>query len=208
MNLLRKHWFDIGGLLAVAVLIYLYNAYPHLPTIQTVLWLSLASLFIHQIEEYRYPGYFPGMINSALYKSKMPERYPLNTQTSLVVNVPMGWLFYFLAAIFASRCIWLGIGTMLVSLGNVVGHTLLFNLKGRTWYNPGMCTALFLFLPLLYCFWCTLSINHFAGTTDWIAGIALGIVLNVFGIVKMIDWMADRNTTYVFEPRQLRPQDR
>jgi hypothetical protein len=143
-----------------------------------------------------------------MYKSKSPERYPLNTQTSFVVNVPMGWLFYFLAALFADQYIWLGIGTMLVSFGNVIGHTVLFNLKGKTWYNPGMCTALILFLPLLYWFGDTLYGEHLGDTIDWIAGIALGIVLNVFGIVKLIDWMADRNTTYAFEKRQLRPEDR
>jgi hypothetical protein len=208
MNLLRKHWFDIGGLLAVITLIYIFKAYPHQSSLQTILWLSLVSLFIHQLEEYRYPGYFPGMVNSAMYKSKLPERYPLNTQTSFVVNVPMGWLFYFLAALFADRYIWLGIGTMLVSFGNVIAHTVLFNLKGKTWYNPGMCTALILFLPLLYWFGYTLYAEHLGDTTHWIAGIALGIVLNVVGIVKLIDWMADRDTAYVFEQRQLRPEDR
>lgn len=208
MNLLRKHWFDIGGLLAFIVLIYLYTAYPRLLTIQTVLWLSLASLFIHQIEEYRYPGYFPGMLNSVMYKSDIPDRYPLNAQTSFIVNVPMGWLFYFLAAVFANQFIWLGIGTMLVSFGNVVAHTLLFNVKGKTWYNPGLCTAWILFAPLLYWFVHTLCVNHIAGIADWIAGIALGIILNVVGILKLIDWLANRNTTYVFEQRQLRPEDR
>src|ERR1700761_4578039 len=122
MNFLRKHWFDVGGLLAVGVIIFICISYRQLSTIQLVLWLSLASLFIHQMEEYRYPGYFPGMLNSAMYKSDMPDRYPLNAQTSFVVNVPMGWMFYLLAAVFATRCIWLGIGTMLVSVGNVVAH--------------------------------------------------------------------------------------
>src|ERR1700761_4708491 len=122
MNLLRKHWFDIGGLLAVIVLVYVYFDFANLSTVAVILWLSLASLFIHQLEEYRFPGYFPSMLNSAMYKSNMPDRYPLNAQTSFVVNVPMGWMFYLLAAVFATRCIWLGIGTMLVSVGNVVAH--------------------------------------------------------------------------------------
>jgi hypothetical protein len=71
-----------------------------------------------------------------------------------------------------------------------------------------MCTALILFLPLLYWFGHTLYAENLGDTTTWIAGIGLGIVLNVIGIVKLIDWMADANTTYIFERRQLRPEDR
>ena len=208
MNILRRHWFDIGGLLAVLVLVYLYGNYHHLSTISVILWLSLASLFIHQIEEYRFPGYFPGMLNSVMYKSNWPDRYPLNAQTSFIVNVLMGWLVYFLAAIFADHFIWLGIGAMLVSLGNVVAHTTLFNLKGKTWYNPGLLTSWILFVPLFYWFIHTIYLHRLASIADVIIGIVLGIVLNVFGILKIIDWMADRNSTYVFEQRQLRQQDR
>lgn len=31
--------------------------------------------------------HFPGIINTAMYKSDMPGRYPLNANTSLTVNV-------------------------------------------------------------------------------------------------------------------------
>jgi hypothetical protein len=201
MNILRKHWFDLGGVLAIILLICIYNR--PMPSIHFILWLSLASLFIHQLEEYRYPGYFPGMMNTVMYKSEQPDRYPLNSQTSLFVNVLIGWLFYFLAAVFADKCIWLGIATMLVSCGNIIAHTILFNVKGKTWYNPGMATALLLFLPLSCWFVHTLYINHLPNAIDCIAGIVLGIILNIVGILKMIDWMADKNTRFIFEPRQL-----
>jgi len=208
MRLLRKHWFDLGGLMAVLVLTYVVINYQQLSTIQLLLWLSLTSLFIHQLEEYRYPGYFPGMINAVLYNSQTPDRYPLNTQTSLMVNVPMGWLTYFFAALFAEQYIWLGIATMLVSFGNLVAHTILFNVKGKTLYNPGMVTAILFFLPLSVWFVYTVKDQHLTGPSDWIIGVLLGIALNVVGILKLIDWMADRDTTYIFEQRQLRPGDR
>ena len=132
MELLRKHWFDVGAALALILIIILVTTMGlDFSNIRFVLWLSLASLFLHQFEEYRYPGYFPGMMNIVMFESKQPDRFPLNEQTSVVVNVFMGWTSYALAAIFGEQAIWLGIATMLVSFGNFVAHTLIFNLKGQ-----------------------------------------------------------------------------
>jgi hypothetical protein len=208
MNPLRKHWFDLGGLLALITAAYVAMNYQTLSTQQLILWLSLITLFIHQIEEYRYPGYFPGMVNAAMYKSDRPDRYPLNSQTSLIINVVMGWLAYFLAALFGSRFIWLGIGTILISLGNFIAHTFLFNIKGKSWYNPGMATGILLFLPIAIWYYRTIATDPGTHPADWLIGIPLGIVLNYLGIVKLIDWMANRNTVFIFENRQLRPSDR
>lgn len=69
MEFWRKHWFDIGGGLAVVLGGWLIRHYQTLSTLQVILWLSLISLLLHQVEEYRWPGYFPGMINRAVYHS-------------------------------------------------------------------------------------------------------------------------------------------
>jgi hypothetical protein len=207
MSLLRKHWFDLGGLLALVAAVYLATSFKAMGAQQIILWLSLVSLFIHQLEEYRYHGYFPGMVNAAVYQSDRPDRYPLNTQTSLVVNVVMGWVAYLLAALLGSQCIWLGIATVLISLGNFFAHTLFFNIKGKTFYNPGMITGIMLFLPIAIWYYTTILADTHTRMTDWLIGVPLGIVLNYLGIVKLIDWLANRNTTYVFENRQLRPAD-
>jgi hypothetical protein len=202
MHQLRKHWFDLGGLFSILVIICLYYQSHYVSTIQVILCVNLIALFIHQLEEYRYPGYFPGMMNTVMYKSDLPDRYPLNSQTSLVVNVLVGWLTYILALIFANTYIWLGIATMLVSLGNFIAHTFLFNFKGRTFYNPGMATAILFFLPIVIWF-SNYMCTHNTTVLNWITGIALGLALNVIGILKVIDWMADRNTSFLFETRQL-----
>jgi hypothetical protein len=202
MHFMRLHWFDVGLALAAVV----GGVLPVIPVdrLLFVLWLHLIALFIHQAEEYRYPGYFPGMLNTTLYASTKPDRYPLNTNTALLVNVAVGWLVYILAAVLGETALWLVIATMLVSAGNVVAHTVLFNLKGKTLYNPGMLTALLLFLPIVvYC--CSLIIQgQLASALDWILGLALGIILNYVGILKLIDWLKDEHTTYIFSQRFLR----
>jgi len=204
MNYLRNHWYDLGLVLALCgALVLIVERQSGL---SLLLWLSLLSLWLHQFEEYRYPGYFPGMINSVLFASQHPDRFPLNAQTALLVNVFIGWLFYFLAALFADSALWLGIATILVSLGNVVAHMLLFNIKGRTVYNPGMVTAVLLFVPLSVYFFYYMTTYGFVTPLDWLFGIILGVALNYIGILKMIDWLKDENTEYVFPQRCLMPE--
>lgn len=208
MNFLRKHWYDLGSLFAGVIIIYIIKYHHSLTNYQYLMWLSLVSLFFHQLEEYRVVGTFPGMLNTAMYKSETPDRYPLNTNTALFVNVIVGWVFYFFAAFFAEKAIWLGLATILISLGNIIAHTFLFNIKGKTIYNAGMVTSWIFFAPCIYFFFSIVHHENLITTNDYLIGIPLGIALNVIGVLKMIDWMADKNTTYLFEERNLLLKDR
>ena len=136
-------------------------------------------------------------------RARNPIATPLNTNTALLINVAIGWLAYALAAVLGKTALWLAIATMLVSAGNIVAHTVLFNLKGKTCYNPGMLTALLLFLPIVLSFCVFVMQGHLASVLDWIFGLALGIMLNYVGILKLIDWLKDENTTYIFPQRFL-----
>jgi hypothetical protein len=208
MNLLRKHWYDLGALLSVVVVIYVVINHDTMTNYQTLMWLSLGALFLHQSEEYRIAGTFPGMVNTVMYKSTMPDRYPLNTNTAFYVNVVIGWTTYFLAAMFSEKAVWMGMATMLVSAGNVIAHTITFNIKGRTIYNAGLATSLLLFIPCIYYFIVMIQRDQLASTQDYWIGIILGITLNVVGILQVIRWMADKETHYVFDNRNLLPRDR
>jgi hypothetical protein len=203
MNFMRLHWFDLGLAFAFVTgrMLLLYKLNP----LSLLLWISLISLFLHQFEEYRYPGYFPGMMNTVMFSSKQPDRYPLNTNTAFIINVFVGWFSYFLAAVFGEKILWLGIATILVSVGNFVAHTFLFNIKGKTFYNPGMLTAIVLFLPIAAYFGYLLIRGNLATPIDWMVGVMLGILLNFIGILKLIDWLKDEDTEYIFPGRFLLP---
>lgn len=206
MNWLIRHWFDVGLVLALVTGSLLLCF--HMDRLSLILWLSLISLFLHQFEEYRFPGYFPGMVNVVVFSSTEPDRYPLNTRSAFVVNVVEGWLVYFLAAWFGPKALWLGIATAVVSASNFVAHTFVFNIRGKTLYNPGMLTASLLFLPIVvYFFYLVIEGNH-ATLIDWSVGLLLGIALNYVGIIKVIDWLKDRKTRNVFPSRSLPPDTR
>lgn len=201
MSFLRLHWYDIGLVLAVVTGVMLIAFPPE--GLSLLLWLSLISLFIHQAEEYRFPGTFPGMMNRVMFGSHAPDRYPLNSNTALVVNVFVGWTVYFLAAVFSGRAVWLAIAAILVSCGNFIAHTILFNVRGRTRYNPGMASAILLFAPLSTVFFYLIARNRAAAPIDWVIGVALGIALNYLGVLKLIDLLKDPGTPYVFPPRNI-----
>ncbi len=207
MKFISKHWYDIGGFLAILVLAYIYQA-KDLTYYNYVMWLSLVSLFLHQLEEYRIVGTFPGMVNRVMYNSDLPDRYPLNAKTAVYVNVLVGWLFYFLAALLGQNAIWLGIATIVVSIGNTVAHTTVFNIKGKTIYNAGLATSWLLFVPCIYLFFTTIHHENLVTVTDYLIGVPLGLLLNFVGIMKLIEWCSDKETTYVFEQRNLLKNDR
>ena len=96
-----------------------------------------------------------------------------------------------MAAMFAGKAIWLGIAAFSVSVGNVLVHAFLFNIRGRTFYNPGLFTSVVLFLPLAVFFFYSLVKSGIAEPADWAAGIVLGAILNYVGIFKTIEWMKD-----------------
>jgi hypothetical protein len=206
LNLFRYHWFDLALILSIALGAALFITQPAGMTL--LLWLSLGSLFLHQVEEWRFPGYFPGMVNAVMFKSDMPDRYPLNANSGMLINVVLGWSGYLLAALFWKQAIWLAIATILVSVGNIFAHTIIFNIKGKTFYNPGLLTSWLLFVPIVYFFFRLVISEELASPLNWIIGIGLGIALNYFGIYKMILWLADTNTLYVFPRRFLSPKDR
>jgi hypothetical protein len=202
MNFLRWHWFDIG--LALAFIVGFFLIFGTASPLSSLLWINLIALFFHQFEEYHYPGYFPGMMNKVMFSSKHPDRYPLNANTAFIINVTVGWLTYFLAAALGEKALWLGIAAILVSAGNFIAHTFLFNIKGKSLYNPGMVTADILFLPIVIYFFILVFQGHLATPVDWILGIGLGIALNYVGILKLIDWLKDKNTSHIF-PRKFLP---
>jgi len=64
------------------------------------------------------------MLNVVLFRSDDPWRFPLNVRSGLAVNVGVGWIGYLLAALLAQNALWLGLATVLVSLGNCIARVL------------------------------------------------------------------------------------
>jgi len=202
MRFMERHWFDVGGIAGIALAVVLVVIGSSLSTLSLILWVSLLTLFAHQVEEWRWPGWFPGMLNVVLFRSDDPWRFPLNVRSGLAVNVGVGCLGYLLAALLAERALWLALATILVSVGNCVLHLIVIPIRGRMPYNPGMATSLLLFLPVTV--WFLIVAVPMMSAVDIVVGLIVGLILNVGGVVGLIRLMEDPQAP-PFEPRQVEP---
>ena len=202
MRFAERHWFDVGAVFGIVLAIWLIVSGSGLDTITLILWISLLTLFAHQVEEWRWPGWFPGMLNVVLFRSENPATFPLNVRSGLVVNVVVGWAGYLLAALLGANALWLAMATILVSVGNCVLHLLVIPIRGRMPYNPGMATALFLFLPVSV--WFFIEAWPLMSVADIVIGLLLGVALNVGGVIGVIRLLEDPNAP-AFEDRQVQP---
>src|SRR4051812_9001840 len=87
MRLLRRHWYNIGAIVALATLAYASIRWHQMNRSSLLLLLNFAALLIHQFEECGYPGGEPAILNIVLQTSDYPDRYPLNQNSAMIINV-------------------------------------------------------------------------------------------------------------------------
>jgi hypothetical protein len=202
MRWFYAHWPRVGLALAAgvtaALAVLVATDTGRLQDPRLLLTASLVTLLLHQTEEYVWPGGFPRMVNRVMFGSDRPDRFPLNQRTAWIINVALGWSLYALAAAVAMLAPWLAIATLVVSGGNVLAHTVLFNVRGRTLYNPGLATCWLLFVPLIVWFAVLAARDDLVGPVDVAVGVLLGMAVNYLGVVRLITVLGDRDTAYPF----------
>ncbi|WP_091019633.1 MULTISPECIES: HXXEE domain-containing protein [Paenibacillus] len=202
MNVLRKYWQDLGLVIGLLVCIYVAVDWETIPRINSILWFSFVAILLHQFEEYRWPGYFPGVFNTVLFKSDSPERYPLNKQSAMIINVFIAYLFYLIPVVFPS-VVWLGLAPVLMGFFQIVFHGLVLNVKAKTIYNPGLFTAIFLHLPIGIWYIRYVHEYQLITVTDWIVGVIYFAIAVYIFIVKGNTWLKNKNSIHTFSPKEL-----
>lgn len=193
MKLIRNHWYQIMFLVFVALAFYGLFWGQNMSMTQKLLFSSLMALPLHQFEEYELPGGGPIVINRIFWGEK--ERYlnyPGNWNSIMIVNLS-AYIFY-IAALCLPNILWLGLGTMLFNLFQVLGHCFEMNLKGKTFYNPGMATSIALFLPISVAY-IILMFESIAVKT-WIIAIIALIVMLVTSVILPVQGLKDKASPY------------
>lgn len=202
MNYLRHYWQDIGGIIGVGVCVILLFHYQQMQELQVILWLNFVAILFHQFEEYRWPGYFPGVFNIVIFKSASPDKYPLNSHSAMVINIVIAYGFYLLPIIFTDQ-IWMGLAPIFMGFFQLLWHGGFANLKIKGIYNPGLVAVILLHMPIGGWYINYITTHKLVTSYDWILGIAYFIVATYVLIVKGNIWMKNEKSIYSFSQKQL-----
>jgi hypothetical protein len=209
MNFIRMHWYRLGLIPGVAVLLWLAAEWSSMGLLQKLLAANFIVIMLHQFEEYAWPGGFPWICNQVLMPKPegRPDRYVLNQNNAMFINIA-AWPFYLIPALFPA-VIGLGIGQMLFGLvGQVVVHGLVINHKLKTWYNPGLAAVMLGHVPIGIWYLIEVVGQGMAQWWDWVLAIIymgafMGIVMQVFGFRVL----ADPNSPYPFASEEMNRND-
>jgi len=199
MKFIRRHWYNIGGVIAIVAIACLLIFWKQMEILVRVQLLSFIAILVHQFEEYGFPGGEPAIMNMALQNSSTPDRYPLNQNSAMITNVLVSYIVYLLP-VFFPHIIWLGLAPILMGMAQFIVHGIATNIKMKSIYNPGLGAVVFLHFPIgIYYIWYIIS-NRLVQGTDWLLGIfylafIAGAVVN--GLTYRI--LAKRDSKYLFD---------
>ena len=202
---MRKNWYYVGSGIFVVLAIGLAILWNDMSVLRKLMWISFMALLVHQFEEYAWPGGFPAVMNIAWQPKEggKPDRYPLNRQSALFVNVFFAYPFYILAIIFPNL-IWLGLANVITGMTQFGIHGILINRKMRSIYNPGLFAVVFLHWPIgIYYIWYIYA-QGLVQLWMWPVAILLVALFAFFGVMMPVSrWFSDPNSPYPFDPVEM-----
>jgi hypothetical protein len=202
MKLYRRHWYELGLIPAIAVLTWLGFSWNETAWLQRLIVLDFVAMLLHQFEEYGWPGGFPPIANGVMFKSLHPNRAPLSQLSASTNNFVLAYVFYGIAALFPTVH-WLAIAACLLGLFQVFAHGIVTNRAFHSFYNPGMATAILLFLPIGVAYLWYGQANHLLSPTDWALGITWCAVFLAGFYWWTFRYMPDANSRYPFAPEEM-----
>jgi hypothetical protein len=138
-----------------------------------LVYLQLPVYMLHQLEEH-YDDRFRKFVNDLLAGG----REVLSTPAVVVINVVGVWVVI-LIALYLARFVGLGLGLIAIylTLVNALVHVVGAAVQRR--YNPGLATAVVLFLPVGIWGLMVVSASPGVTATDHVVGLAVAILVHV-----------------------------
>ncbi len=189
MKFLRNHWYDIGIVPLAISLVYLIMKWNDISVLQRLALMNFIVIFWHQFEEYRFPGGEAAITNMASQpKSETAyDRYPLNQNNAMIINVAAAYIVYFLPVLFPN-VIFLGFMPVLFGMAQFIIHGIITPKQiGNKIYSPGLLAVAFGHIPVgAYWFYYTIS----NGLLDWknILGGIIYLALFIGGFMLRIGY--------------------
>jgi hypothetical protein len=200
----RDNWPRVGAVLGMGLAGATALASRRLTKSRTFSALNLAALTAHQYEEYEDPGYFPGQFNAGVLHSKVPDRYPLNTNTALIVNVPLAYTFYALPIVFPKHRV-LGIAPVMFGFLQAMGHGTIFPKLAGDRYSPGFLASLLLHVPIGAKYLRALHAEQPLQRSELAKAAAYNFAFAVTSIAGPNVLLKDKDSPYRFTAKQMGP---
>jgi hypothetical protein len=167
--------------------------------------MNAMTMCAHQYEEYVDPGYFPGMVNVAIFKSDQPRNYPYNPSSAMCANVFFRWLY--VPPMLFPQVKWLGLPPALLGIFQGVAHTTVMPkiAKAKYPYSPGALTSALLHIPIGITY--IRAVRDQGGITrsDWVKSAGVMAAFLVFGVAAPNLALRSKDNPYEFSDRQMGP---
>lgn len=179
------NWYNISVLFAGVVFVVI--GVGDFDARATMILASTGLIFMHFFEEFGFPGGFPwiGLHVEMGITDTNTKSWSLNSLNSMIGN------WWFILAVYVPALIFPQATFLLVAVGvmavlEVLMHLIGFNVGLRSWYNPGLATAIMLIVVALPYFVPAIA----AGTFGWL-DLLFGVVWVVFNY-----WLVFRSPLY------------
>jgi Protein of unknown function with HXXEE motif len=198
----RTNWPRVGAAKAMAGAGLLVLTHRRMSKPRLFAALNFLALLVHQYEESEDPGYFPGQFNGGILHSDTPDRYPLDTNTAMIINTAIAYPFYVLPVLFPKKR-WLGIAPVLFGFGQAVGHGIVFPRLAKARYSPGFLASLFLHVPIGIAYLRALKEEAPIEPPDWKKArlYTVGFAASGVGAPNLL--LRDKNSPYAFTAKQV-----
>ena len=144
------------------------------------------------------------MLNGGVFKSDKPDRYPLNTNSSLIVNAVAGYPFYLLAVLFPKRRS-LALAPVLFGFAQAVFHGIVPPLRAKALYGPGFLAAFFLHVPIGIDYIRAVGAERPLERGELARAAACTLAFAALGIGAPLWLLRDEESPYRFTERQVGP---
>lgn len=198
----RANWPKVGGVLAMGVAGAAALTNRPMSRPRTLSALNFAALLVHQFEEYEAPGFFPGQFNRSLLHSDEPDRYPLNPNIAMLINVPITYGVYLLPVLFPKKR-WLGMAPVLFGFGQAVGHGVVFPRLAKARYSPGFLASLLLHVPIGVGYLRAISDEAPIQRSEWVKAGLFNVAFAVTGVALPNVLLRDKDSPYAFTAKQV-----
>ena len=206
LDIYRKQWPRVAAVQAMALGgARLLAGRKNQTNLRALAVMNGMTMCAHQYEEYVDPGYFPGMVNVAIFKSDQPLNWPYNPNSAMCANIFFRALY--VPPMLFPNVKWLGLPPALLGIVQGIGHTLGAPLLTKTKYpySPGGLTAALLHVPIGITTIRAMRAQGGIERSDWVKGAAVLGGFLVFCVALPNVLLADKNSPYEFTAHQMGP---